>query len=86
MVRTRIERLVPVWAIVAMIALGVLLFAVSVVYFSEPARHLPSFFPGYAARSAHHHTKHGLLAVVIAVVAFVGAWVGSGRKRRRWDA
>jgi amino acid permease len=85
MARTRIERLAPVWAIVTLVVLGLLLIAVGIVYFSEPARHLPSFFPGHAAGSTRHHSKHGLLAVVIGLVAFVGAWVGSGRKRRRWD-
>jgi hypothetical protein len=69
-----------------LIALGAALFVVSVVYFSEPARHLPSFFPGHAAGSTRHHAKHGVLAVLLGVVALVGAWVGSGRKRRRWDS
>jgi amino acid permease len=75
----------PRWAIAMLLVAGVVLVAVGIIYFSEPARHLPAFFPGHAASSTRHHTKHGLLAVVIALLAFAGAWIGSGRKRRRWD-
>lgn len=85
MQRTHIERLAPRWAILLLLAIGVLLLAVGIVYFSAQARDLPAFFPGHAAGSSRHHTKHGLLAVVIALAALAAAWVGSGRKRRRWD-
>ena len=80
-----VVRLAPRWAIATLIILGLALVVVGVVYFSEPARYLPSFFPGHAARSSRHHAKHGLLAIVLGIAAFAGAWIGSGRKRHRWD-
>lgn len=57
-----------------LVLLGLALLAVGIYYFVTPAGSLPSFFPGHQAGSAHHHTKHGILAVVLAVAAFIGAW------------
>jgi hypothetical protein len=53
---------------------GLLLLAVAVVYFAEPAGSLPSFFPGHEAGSGHHHVKHGIAALVLAIVCFIFAW------------
>jgi NADH:ubiquinone oxidoreductase subunit 5 (subunit L)/multisubunit Na+/H+ antiporter MnhA subunit len=62
--------------------LGVLLVAVAIVYFAEPAHSLPSFFPGHSSASgseaAHHHTKHGIAALVVALACFAFAWFSSG--------
>lgn len=63
--------------IVAAIA-GVLLLVVAVVYFVEPASALPGFLPGHAAGVDKPHTKHGVLALALAVVCFVVAWFQSG--------
>jgi hypothetical protein len=60
------------------VLLGVLLLAVAVIYFVEPASSLPSFFPGHEAGSSHHHTKHGIAALVLALGCFVFAWFQSG--------
>jgi hypothetical protein len=59
---------------------GLALIAVAVVYFAEPARSLPSFFPGHLAGSAHHHTKHGIAAVVAGLVAWAAAWMTTGSR------
>lgn len=64
-----------------LILLGVVLLLVGIVYFAEPAKSLPSFFPGHAAGSAHHHTKHGLAALIVGAVAIGGAWMSTGKKR-----
>ena len=37
------------------VVLGIALIAIAVVYWVEPARSLPSFFPGHQAGSNHHH-------------------------------
>lgn len=71
----------PVWVTAALALAGVVLVAIAVVYFAESAGSLPSFFPGHQAGSAHHHTKHGIAALVVGLVAFVGAWLSSGTKR-----
>ena len=64
--------------IVPAVLLGIALMAVSVVYFAEPARSLPTLFPGHEAGSAHHHVKHGIAALVVALGCFVYAWFQSG--------
>ena len=60
---------------------GLVLLAIAVVYFVEPASSLPSFFPGHEAGSSHHHTKHGIAALVVAFGCFVFAWFQSGPSR-----
>jgi hypothetical protein len=70
---TKNRKLIPV----ALIA-GLVLIAIAIVYFVDPAGSLPSFFPGHEAGSSHHHFKHGLLAVVLGVGCFVFAWFQSG--------
>ncbi len=60
---------------------GVVLIVISIVYFAEPAKSLPSFFPGHQAGSAHHHVKHGIAALLVGLAAFVFAWFRSGPKR-----
>ena len=63
---------------------GILLIVVAVIYFAEPAHSLPSFFPGHVSASsseaAHHHTKHGIAALVVALACFAFAWFATGPK------
>jgi Na+/H+ antiporter NhaD/arsenite permease-like protein len=64
--------------------LGVLLIVVAVIYFVQPEHSLPAFFPGHASASSadanHHHTKHGIAALVVALACFAFAWFQSGPK------
>jgi NADH:ubiquinone oxidoreductase subunit 5 (subunit L)/multisubunit Na+/H+ antiporter MnhA subunit len=66
--------------------LGVALVAIAVVYFAEPAHSLPSFFPGHVSASEaeanHHHTKHGIAALILALACFAFAWFQTGPKAR----
>jgi hypothetical protein len=64
--------------IIPAVLLGLVFVAIAVVYFAEPASSLPSFFPGHEAGSSHHHTKHGIAALVVAAACFVFAWFQSG--------
>jgi len=70
--------------IIPAVILGILLIVVSVIYFAEPAHSLPSFFPGHVsatdAEAGHHHTKHGIAALVVALAAFAFAWFQTGPK------
>jgi protein-S-isoprenylcysteine O-methyltransferase Ste14 len=70
-------RLLIALAVVA----GIALLVVGGVYFAEPARSLPSFFPGHSADSSAHHIKHGIAAVAVAAALFVFAWFASGPRR-----
>jgi hypothetical protein len=64
------NRLVALLAILV----GITLVVIAIVYFAEPARSLPSFFPGHQAGSGHHHAKHGIAALLLGIGAFVLAW------------
>lgn len=72
----------PVWVTVLLVLLGIALIVVGIVYFTQTAGNLPSFFPGHQAGSSHHHTKHGIAAIVVGLVAFAGAWMSSGQAKR----
>jgi hypothetical protein len=63
------------------VVIGVLLLVVAVIYFVEPAKSLPSFFPGHTAGSTHHHVKHGIAAFVVALACFAFAWFQTGPSR-----
>jgi hypothetical protein len=64
------------------VVVGILLIAVAVVYWVEPAKSLPSFFPGHAARSTTHHFKHGIAALVVGLGCFALAWFATGPRSR----
>jgi uncharacterized membrane protein HdeD (DUF308 family) len=64
------------------IVLGIALIVVGIVYFVEPAKSLPSFFPGHEAGSTHHHAKHGIAAVLVGLACFVFVWFNTGPKKR----
>jgi hypothetical protein len=64
--------------IVPAIVLGVVLLVVAIIYFVEPAKSLPSFFPGHVAGSTHHHVKHGIAALVVSLGCFIFAWFQTG--------
>jgi len=73
----RNDRLLVALAVVA----GVALIVIAAVYWAEPAKSLPSFFPGHQAGSAHHHVKHGIAAFLVGLACLVFAWFRSGPKR-----
>ena len=70
--------------VIPAVLVGLVLIIVAVVYFAEPAHSLPSFFPGHVSstdsEAAHHHTKHGIAALVVALACFAFAWFQSGPK------
>jgi hypothetical protein len=73
----RNDRLLVALAVLA----GIVLIAVAVVYWAEPAKSLPSFFPGHQAGSVHHHVKHGIAAFLVGLACFAFAWFRTGPKR-----
>ena len=68
------------WTVIALVVVGVLLIALAIVYFAEPAKSLPGMFPGHEAGSTHHHVKHGIAALLLGIGALVLAWFQSGPK------
>ena len=73
----RNDRLLVVVAVVV----GLALIAVAVLYWIEPAKSLPGFFPGHEAGSNHHHVKHGIAAFLVGLACLVFAWFRSGPNR-----
>jgi UDP-N-acetylmuramyl pentapeptide phosphotransferase/UDP-N-acetylglucosamine-1-phosphate transferase len=65
------------------VVVGIALIAVAIVYWAEPAKSLPSFFPGHEAGSNHHHTKHGIAAFLVGIACFAFAWFNTGPKKQR---
>lgn len=72
--------------VVPAVILGVVLLVVAIVYFVTPEHSLPSFFPGHTSTGSseanHHHTKHGIAALVVALACFAFAWFQTGPKTR----
>jgi len=65
------------------LAAAIVLFVIAAIYWAEPAKSLPSFFPGHEAGSSHHHVKHGIAAFVVGLAALAFAWFASGPAARR---
>jgi Na+/H+ antiporter NhaD/arsenite permease-like protein len=76
--------------VVPAVILGIVLLVVAVIYFVTPEHSLPVFFPGHAsagsAEANHHHTKHGIAALVVALACFAFAWFQTGPKARAADS
>jgi hypothetical protein len=73
------NRLISILAVLA----GIVLIVIAVIYFVEPAKSLPGFFPGHQAGSSHHHVKHGIAALALGIAAFVLAWFQTGPRERK---
>ena len=65
---------------------GLLLIVVAIVYWAEPARSLPSFFPGHESGSDHHHVKHGIAAFLVGLACLAYAWFQTGSNRSSREA
>jgi drug/metabolite transporter (DMT)-like permease len=74
------------WLVALAVVLGIALVAVAAVYWAEPARSLPSFFPGHEADSNHHHVKHGIAAFLVGLACFAFAWFNTGPKKGAAEA
>jgi hypothetical protein len=70
------------------VLVGIALVVIGVIYWVEPAKSLPSFFPGHESGSTHHHVKHGIAAFLLGLACLVYAWfqTGQGARTRRASA
>ena len=73
----RNDRLLAALALVV----GIALIVIAGVYWAEPAKSLPGFFPGHEAGSGHHHVKHGIAAFLVGLACLVFAWFRTGPNR-----
>jgi len=74
------------WVTAAAVVVGIALIVVAVVYWAEPARSLPGFFPGHEAGSGHHHVKHGIAALIVGLAVLAFAWFNSGPRKPKTSA
>jgi hypothetical protein len=65
---------------IVLVVLGVAFVALGVYYRVTPAGSLPSFFPGHLVGSLHKHVKHGVAALAVGLLCFLGAWMFSAKK------
>lgn len=76
--------------VIPAVIVGILLVVVAIVYFVTPEKSLPSFFPGHTSASSaeadHHHAKHGIAALIVALALFAFAWFQTGPKAREAGA
>jgi uncharacterized membrane protein HdeD (DUF308 family) len=63
------------------VVVGIVLIVIAIVYWVEPAKSLPGFFPGQEAGSNHHHVKHGIAAFLVGLACLAFAWFKTGPKR-----
>jgi hypothetical protein len=63
------------------VVVGIALIAIAAIYWAEPARSLPSFFPGHQSGSNHHHVKHGIASFLVGLACLAFAWFQSGGDR-----
>ncbi len=63
------------------IVVGIALIVIAAIYWAEPAKSLPSFFPGHQSGSNHHHVKHGIASFLVGVACLVFAWFNTGGPR-----
>jgi hypothetical protein len=59
--------------------LSLISVVIAIMYYVLPGGSLPTFFPGYVARSTHIHFMHGVAATAGAVVFLM---VGLSTRRR----
>ena len=62
------------------VLIGVVFATIAVYYWMTPAGSLPSWMPGFIAGGTAVHIKHGVAALVVALVGFAYAWFGTAKK------
>ncbi len=65
---------------IAAVILGIIFLIVAAVYFLEPAKSLPTFFPGYDTTLSKHHYKHAIGVLLLGFALFAYAWFQTGKK------
>ncbi len=69
--------------IIPAVVIGLVLIAIGIVYWVEPAHSLPSFFPGHDAHSTTHHLKHGIAAFLVGLACLAFAWFQTGGEKTK---
>ncbi len=67
---------------IILIVLGVLAIAAGIVYLVEPAKSLPTFFPGHVAHLNGRHSRRGLAGIIAGAVLLILAVITARVGRR----
>ncbi len=72
--------------VIILVVLGVLAIAAGIIYLAEPAKSLPTFFPGHAAHLTAPHSRRGLAGIVVGAVLLIIAAITArlGRRSSRY--
>jgi hypothetical protein len=62
------------WLTWVLLLVGAAFVALGIYYLITPAHSLPSFLPGHQIGVDRRHTKHGLAAITLGIVSWIGAW------------
>ena len=65
--------------------LGLVLIAIAIVYWVEPAKLAARLLPGHE-HSSTHHTKHGIAAFLLGLALLAFAWFQTGGTKPKPDA
>lgn len=68
--------------VIILVVLGVLALAAGIIYYVEPAKSLPTFFPGQAPHLKGHRTTRGLAGIIAgAVLLIIAVIIARGGRR-----
>ena len=72
--------------VIILVVLGVLAIIAGIIYYAEPAKSLPAFFPGHAAHLTGRHTTRGLVGIIAGAVLLIIAVIitRAGRRSRHY--
>ena len=68
--------------VIILVVLGVLAIVAGIIYYAEPAKSLPVFFPGHAAHLTGRHTTRGLVGSIAGAVLLIIAVITARAGRR----
>ena len=68
---------------IILLIVGVAAIVAGVLYLTQPAHSLPTFFPGYAAHVVSKHTHRGYAGIAFGAVLIIVAFVVASTGRRR---
>ena len=69
--------------VMVLIVVGLVALAVGLVYLAVPVSKLPTWLPGHIAGKSYHHVRRAVVAIVVAVLCGIGAWLLAGRRQTR---
>jgi len=64
---------------VILVIIAILAAVAGIIYLTKTSESLPSFLPGRRAHNTGHDTVRGIVAIIVAVVALIGAGLATRR-------